>query len=166
MMKCRSAMKKNEILTSMHLEDIMLSGKKKKQRQKNDHCESHSREVPGGGRRCGRAAAGGGGGAAGGLLLDGSTGSTWRLEKVLETDGGDGGPTPRIRSMPPNCAPKSDQNGSFMLCVVHNFLEKESVLSHFPHAFEQRSRAPAESLRLLLAPHHSLRRTPCRRDVA
>lgn len=29
-MKCRSAMKKNEIPTSMHLEDIMLSGKKKK----------------------------------------------------------------------------------------------------------------------------------------
>lgn len=93
MMKCRSAMKKNEIPTSMHLEDIMLSGKKKKQRQKNDHCESHSREVPGGGRRCGRAAAEGGGGAAGGLLLDGSTGSAWRLEKVLETDGGDGNTT-------------------------------------------------------------------------
>lgn len=67
-MKCRSAMKKNEILTSMHLEDIMLSGNKK-QRQKNDHCESHSREVPGGGRRCGRAAAGAGGGAAGGAAV-------------------------------------------------------------------------------------------------
>lgn len=30
---------------------------------------------------------------AAGLLLDGSTGSTWRLEKVLETDGGDGNTT-------------------------------------------------------------------------
>lgn len=34
MMKCRSAMKKNEIPTSMHLEDIMLSGKKKKNKDK------------------------------------------------------------------------------------------------------------------------------------
>lgn len=33
-MKCRSAMKKNEIPTSMHLEDIMLSGKKKKTKTK------------------------------------------------------------------------------------------------------------------------------------